>query len=413
MVPTCCQGMTFDGCTRAESRLVGTRLQPGSFVAAAWCGIMIHMEIRMMHRRANGDVLVVDEFPDEWSSGEWVWIDIRIGEGDTDALLELTTQLSFDPMAVRDAVEEIDLPKVDDFSHHLVVILHGLSSERVATYEVDAFMTSDILVTVHSDQSPSIDAMWLRALEVPDLAIGGVDELLARLADTLTRRLLAVLDAFDDRSNDLIAGALSADPTLVTDLVAVRSDVVAVRKIVNPQREALDVLRSSSSPLLSDAGRRRFSDVFDVAARAAEGLDSARASLAEILDAYRGAEAREATDVTKVLTIYAAIMLPLSLIAGFFGMNFTNLPGVESSSGWIVVTVVMAVIAVVSLGIFVSLGWMRRPSGRRAGAVLGRGLIEAARAPAQIVGAAYEISTMPLRASVDRVLKVDEDTPKR
>ena len=126
------------------------------------------------------------------------------------------------------------------------------------------------------------------------------------------------------------------------------------------------------------------------------------------VDAYRGAEAREATDVTKVLTIYAAIMLPLSLIAGFFGMNFANLPGVGSENGWIVVSAVMAVIAVVSLGIFVSLGWMRRPSGRRAGAVLGRGLVEAARAPAQIVGAAYEISTMPLRASVDRVWRADE-----
>ena len=67
-------------------------------------------------------------------------------------------------------------------------------------------------------------------------------------------------------------------------------------------------------------------------------LDAARSALAEILDAYRGAEARQATDVTKVLTIYAAIMLPLSLVAGFFGMNFANLPGIGSDWGWVVVT---------------------------------------------------------------------------
>ncbi|NND01483.1 MAG: magnesium transporter CorA family protein, partial [Acidimicrobiia bacterium] len=341
--------------------------------------------------------------------GEWAWLDMQIDAGDTDEVLAMTTRLSFDPLAVRDAVEDVDLPKVDDFSHHLVVILHGLSVERVATYEVDAFIASNVLVTVHREKSPSIDALWQRAIEVPDLAQGTVDELLARVADTLTRRLLAVLDAFDDRSDELIERALAADPTLISDLMAVRSDVVAVRKTVIPQREALDVLRSSSSPLVSDAGRRRFSDVFDVAARAAEGLDSARSSLAEILDAYRGAEAREATDVTKVLTIYAAIMLPLSLVAGFFGMNFTNLPGTTSQSGWIVATIIMVVIAVVSLGVFVTLGWMRRPSGRRAGALLGRGLIEAARAPAQIVGAAYEISTLPLRSSVDRVLRGDSD----
>ena len=130
---------------------------------------------------------------------------------------------------------------------------------------------------------------------------------------------------------------------------------------------------------------------------AAQNLDAARGSLAEILDAYRGAEARQATDVTKVLTIYAAIMLPLSLVAGFFGMNFTNLPGVSAERGWVIVTAAMALVAVLSLGIFIALGWMKRPSGRRAGAALGQGLIEAARAPAHIVGAAYEMSTMPLR----------------
>ena len=76
------------------------------------------------------------------------------------------------------------------------------------------------------------------------------------------------------------------------------------------------MLRHSTSDLVSDAGRRRFSDVFDVASRLAAGLDEARSALAETLDAYRGAEARQATEVTKVLTVYAAIMLPLSLIAG-------------------------------------------------------------------------------------------------
>lgn len=73
--------------------------------------------------------------------------------------------------------------------------------------------------------------------------------------------------------------------------------------------------------MINDAARRRFSDVFDVAIRTGHGLDTARSALSETLDAYRGAEARRATEVNRVLTIYAAIMLPLSLVAGFFGMN--------------------------------------------------------------------------------------------
>ena len=159
---------------------------------------------------------------------------------------------------------------------------------------------------------------------------------------------------------------------------------------------------ASSSSLITDTGRRRFSDAFDVATRVASGLDEARSELAEILNAYRGAEARRATDVTKVLTVYAAILLPLSLITGYFGMNFVNLPWIETEIGWVAVTLGMIVVAAVSLGIFVSIGWLRRPSGRRAGAALGHGLIEAARAPVHVVGAAYEISTMPIRSAASR-----------
>ena len=121
------------------------------------------------------------------------------------------------------------------------------------------------------------------------------------------------------------------------------------------------MLRHSTSELISESGRRRFSDVFDTAQRAAAGVESSRAALAEALDAYRGAEARQATEVTKILTVF------------------------------------MALVAIVSLGVFVALGWIHRPSGRSAGALLGRGLAEAARTPAQLVGAVFEISTKPLR----------------
>ncbi len=342
------------------------------------------------------------ELPDADSATGWAWIDVTVGPDDIDDLVALTDGLELDAVAVRDAVDDLDFPKFDDFGHHLLVILHGVRDDRVETYEVDCFVTERYLVTVHTASSPSLDAVWSRLQESPRLGRGGVDQLLARIADVLTRRLLAVVDAFDDVADNLVEKALTADARLLPELTAVRSDLSSVRRVVHPQRETLDLLRRSSSELIGEAGRRRFSDAFDVASRTAQSLEGARTGLAEILDAYRGAEARKATDVTMVLTIYAAIMLPLSLVAGFFGMNFVNIPGLDSEWGWIMASAIMGVIAALSLGVFVAAGWIRRPSGRKAGATLGRGLIEAARAPAQVVGAVYEISTMPIRATVKR-----------
>ncbi len=337
------------------------------------------------------------------TAAEWVWVDVQASPNDFADLVALTAPLQLDALAMRDAVDDLDLPKVDDFGDHLLVVLHGVHTDRVQTYEIDCFVTAGHLVTVHRHPSDTIDLLWEQVQENPTLAAGGVDELLGRLADVLTRRLLSIVDAFDDRIDDLITKALTADPMLLEDLTAVRTELTRVRRSAHPQREALDVLRRSTSPLLTNAGRRRFSDVFDAASRASQELNSARTSLAETLDAYRGAEARAATDVTKVLTIYAAIMLPLSLVAGFFGMNFVDLPWTGESWGWIVATVVMAVIAAVSLGTFIALGWIRRPSSREAGVTLGRGLAEAARTPAQVVGAVLEVSKTPLRALSPRL----------
>ena len=336
----------------------------------------------------------------------WMWIDVLAEADDADELLRLLTPFGLDRIAIRDAVSDLDLPKLDDFGDHLLVVLHGLRSDRVATYELDCFLGDRLLVTVRDRPSRTIASLREQIAARADLARSSIDEILALLAEALTRRLLSVLDAFDERVEDLSIRALQAHPAVLEDLTAVRTDLAAVRRVVHPQREALDVLRHSSSGLVSDAGRRRLSDVFDVASRAASGLDEARAALAETLDAYRGAEARQATDVTKVLTMYAAIMLPLSLVVGFFGMNFENLPWLKTSWGWVVVTVAMTIVALVSLGMFISLGWVRRPSGRRAGQTLGRGLLEATRAPVQLVGAVFEVSTMPLRATSARLARI-------
>ena len=363
------------------------------------------MHIRALQFEAGQcafDIEPTHELPES----DWVWIDITAGPDDIDELADLAEQLGLDALAVRDAVEDIDLPKVDDFGSFLLVVLHALDDERIETYELDCFLSERRLITIHDQRSPSIDALWDGVQGRPELTSGGPDEALARLADVATRRLVCVLDVFDDRNEELIQLALRADADFLLEITAVRADLAALRRAVHPQREALDILRHSTSRVVSDAGRRRFSDVFDTALRASQGVDGARAALAETLDAYRGAEARQATEVTKVLTVYAAIMLPLSLVAGFFGMNFVDLPLIHRQAGWMIVTGFMALVAVLSLGVFVALGWTRRPSGRTAGALLGRGLVEAARAPAQLVGAVFEISTMPMRSVAGSVAGV-------
>jgi len=332
----------------------------------------------------------------------WRWTDITRNEAMT--VPDLPVLGGLDQLAVRDAFTDHDLPKLDDFGDHLLLVIHGLRDDDIATYEVDVFVSDCELVTIHRDGSPGVDAVWAEIERSSALAPETTGELAAVLADVLTRRLLAVVDAFDLRADELVVRALEADPDVLGEITAIRSDIARTRRVIQPQRETLDRLRKHRSVILSEAATRRFADVFDVAIRTIQGLDSARTALSETLDAYRGAEARRATDVNRVLTIYAAIMLPLSLVAGFFGMNHPNLPGINSDRGWLMVAAAMILITTASLAVFVSLGWIRRPAKRSPRATVERGLIEAARAPIE-AGLALTADPQPPQPKLD--------TPKR
>jgi magnesium transporter len=360
------------------------------------------MDVTVLQIDAAGNVRDVERL--EPQPGAWHWINLRLDPGDGEEPPAILDAYALDSLAVHDAFNELDLPKFEDFGDHLVLILHDLrQGGRLTTHELNMFVTATDLITIHVGDSRAVETMQEGVRAHPELAAGGCAELAARLADGVNRRLLAVVDAFDERADELVGQALAADRHLLNDVAAVRADLAAVRRVVLPQREALDLIRSSESALLSDAARRRFSDVFDVAVRAAYGLDAARSVLSEAVDAYRGAEARSATQVTKVLTIYAAILLPLSLIVGYFGMNHENLPTLDRRWGWIAVTISMVAVIAVSLGVFVSQGWIRRPSGRAAGAALGRGLAEAARTPAQVASAVFAITTLPVKSARTRL----------
>ncbi len=363
------------------------------------------MEQRILRWDGSGCPYELADVPDLPIASGWIWIDLRpVPDAPPLALDHLVRGLGLDQLAAHDALYDVDLPKVDDFGNHLLIVLHELAKDRIETYEVDCFLTAQVLITVHDEDSPSINALW-RTLQTHEaLAQGGASDVSAMLADGVTRRLLAVIDAFDERLEDLTTQALNANPSLLADVSAVRSDLAAVRKVVNPQRETLDVMRTIRSPLLSEQARRRYADVGDVAGRLTSGLDAARSALAETIDVYRGAEAKSATDVTKVLTVYSAVMLPITLVASYFGMNHENLPTVHEDWGWIAVTIFMALIAIVSLGTFIAAGWIRRPSGRQAGEALGRGLVEAAMTPVHLAEAVMGISAMPLRKAIDSVL---------
>jgi magnesium transporter len=342
-----------------------------------------------------------DELISVRSEAEWVWVDLS-EPSESDVRL-LSTAFAIDPLSIQDMLDVTLFPKVDHHADYLFVVLHGVGvepSDRVGTLELDLVVGRDFLVTAH--RSPMVGVEWVaeQASAAHPLALAGPAAAAAAIAEAGGRRYLPLLDALEERIEELEDLALVADPRLLAESQALRRDVIVLRRILGPQRDVLRQLAQSISPLIDDRARREFSDVYDHHFRLVESMDAARALLAAVLDTYRGAVAERTNEVMKVLTVFSAILLPLGLVAGLWGMNFSQIPGSGWQWGFFALLGVMTVFAVGLWGYFARRGFIGGPKLRTIPKAVGLGLVHIGTAPLRAVG-----------GLIDSIARADGRTP--
>ncbi len=322
----------------------------------------------------------------------WFWLDL--GGGDVAEIVALCERLGFDRLATEDVIDEAHFPKVEDFGEYLFVVLHGLGrgDDRLVTVELDAFVGPDFLVTFHQDPVPALAWLAEQAQSRPAFAEGGPDLMLSRLAEGQARRYLPIIQALDDQVDEIEVRAVEGDPAVVGEVQALLRDASRLRRIVGPQREVLLTLSHEYSPVVSEHAQRRFGDVYDHHFRLVESLDVAKGMLAALLDTYRSTVAERMNAVMKVLTVYAAILLPLSLLAGIYGMNFANMPEREWRWGYFALLGVMAAVAIGQWIYFIRRGFIGRFRPGRIPVAVGKGLVHVAAVPIRsVMGVATEL----------------------
>ncbi len=316
----------------------------------------------------------------------WVWLDVTY---QTPAeVAEVAAEFDFDHLTVEDVVDPSEFPKLDEYHGYLFAILFSIGSaeERIRTLELDVYLGSDFLVTMHEQALPAVDWLWEEAQTTPMLVTGGVDQLLARLVEASTRRVIPLMDHLEGELELLEDRAIAGDRTVVGDLQALRRDTIVLRRMTGPQRQVLNALTREGLENVGDRARLRFENVDDLLFRVTESLDASRALLGSVLDTYRSTVAEDMNEVMKVLTVFSAILLPLSLMAGIYGMNFGNMPELDWRYGYVALLGVMAATALGLWLYFAHRGFIRGPSWRRVPRAVGRGL-----------GGLVSIGTAPVR----------------
>lgn len=338
---------------------------------------------RLLHQAEPGQppVAVAWKDLDSALAGQgWVWLDLERPTAET--VRELADRFGWDALTVEDVLDDAPLSKFADYDDHVFVVLHALRRDvaRVSTAELDAYLSARLLVTIRHDRIPEIDALWTSM--AGQTRISGPDTLLARVADAVCGGYLPVVGGLDDRIDMLEEQAIKAQPVVVPAVQALRHDLTILRRYLAPQREVLLALaREGASAQIQRRARQRFADVYEQVHRAVESLDGSRAVLAFIHETYRSAVAEDMNRVMKVLTVFSAILFPLTLIAGIYGMNFANMPELQWPLGYFYVLGAMAAVAVALWIWFVRAGFIGGPRLRDLPKAVGLGLLSVATLP--------------------------------
>lgn len=331
-------------------------------------------------------------------TGGWLWLDV-VDYSAAEAL-EVARSFGFDPIAMEDVTDLEEFPKVDEYEDYAFVVVHGVAADptRLRTAEYDAFIGPDYLVTFHREDLPEFEWLRARLVEAGWLAGAGPDQAFARLAEMGASRFRPLVDGLEDRVLDTERRALAGEHTVVGDVQALRRDALMLRKVAGPLRDAFRRLGSEDLAGVGERARLRFSSVHDHYFRVAESLDTSQAVLGAVLETYRSTVAEHTNDVVKVLTVFTAILLPLSLVAGIYGMNFAHMPELGWGAGYAWALGLMALIGIGLWLYFARRGFIGGPRWRRGPRVIGKGLTDLVRLTVKpITGVAGLIAGRPGR----------------
>lgn len=231
---------------------------------------------------------------------------------------------------------------------------------RTLTQELDLFCGQGFLLTVHARPLPSLQRVWSRyASGANDARAGDWPDLpLYSLCDEILRSFYPHLDWLEDehdRAERLIFTPGRESPLAL--IFGLKRDLLALRRVMAPLRDAMGSLARRDFPYLGQGSRTLFADLYDRALRLLDLEENLRDLFSGLVDAHLTVQSNRLNEVMKTLTVITTIMMPLTVLTGFFGMNFTHIPGLDSPAAFWATTAAMAVMAVLLSWLFKRKGW--------------------------------------------------------
>jgi magnesium transporter len=294
--------------------------------------------------------------------GAVIWLDLR--DPDREDLAVLSEEFGLHPVAVEDAIDEHERPKLDRYRTHLFLAAYGVYLDvltgKLATSELAAFITHHALITIRKDDGLDVGAVAESWDASRDLAEYGVGYLLYGLIDYLVDGYFAALQSLDDYVEgleDQLFSTVPQDRAVQRHTFELRKSLVLLRRIVLPMREVVNTLMRRDLRVVPETMHPYYQDLYDHVLRVTEWSDSLRDLANSILETNLTIQGNRMNVITKKVSGWAAIVAVPTFITGFYGMNVPY-PGFDKVLGFAISCVIMVVSAAILYILFKKNDWI-------------------------------------------------------
>jgi magnesium transporter len=275
-----------------------------------------------------------------------VWADVI--SGTREELAEMGEEFGIHPVALEDCHHQRkQRPKVEEYPGHVLLVAYaakpGTEHRPVELHELDLIAGSNFLVSFHAGRPIDAESVARRIKAHPELAKEGSGFLLYVILDELVDTFFPTLDGIGGRVEDLEEAVFAGSSDVQNQIFALRKDLIAVRRVAGPMRDAMTVLLRRDLGLFSPEAQRYLQDIYDHLIRVVESIEDYQDLASGALEANLTVASNRVNTVARNLAGYAAIFAVITMISGIYGMNFEYMPELGWRFGYLWALGLMAV----------------------------------------------------------------------
>lgn len=291
------------------------------------------------------------------------WIDVE-GLEEIDVIRQLGDCHGLHPLVLEDILNTNQRPKVEDYGDYLYLVLkmlHKVEGDGTVAEQVSLVLGSNFVISFQEGMkgdvfNPIRERLRSGKGKIREL---GADYLAYALMDAVVDNYFVVLEGVGERIEDLEDQVMTdPHPETVREIHQLKREVILLRKAVWPLREVIAALQRRESNLIGEMVEVYLRDLYDHTIQVIDTIEASRDMLAGMLDVYLSSISNRMNEVMKFLTIIGTIFIPLTFIAGLYGMNFQNMPELHWRWGYVACLSLMLMVALFLLIYFKRKRWL-------------------------------------------------------